>query len=85
MEFVRPIKMCFNETHSTVRTGKHLTDNFLIQNGLKQGDVLLSLLFNLALEYVIRKVQENQVRLKWLWLTINQSTNLCLLVCSIKT
>jgi hypothetical protein len=39
-------------------------DSFLIQNGLKQGDALSSLLFNSALEYVIMNVQENQVGLK---------------------
>jgi hypothetical protein len=37
---------------------------FPIRNGLKQGDTLLPLTFNLALEYAIKRVQANQVGLK---------------------
>jgi hypothetical protein len=57
MKLVRLIKMWLNEVCSKVHIGKHLSDKFPIQNGLKQGDALLPLFFNFALEYVIRMVQ----------------------------
>jgi hypothetical protein len=50
LKLVRLVKMCLNETYSRVRVGKHLSDRFPIQNGLKQGDALTPLLFNFALE-----------------------------------
>jgi hypothetical protein len=63
--------MCLNETYSKVRIGKHLSDSFAIQNGLKQGDALSPLLFNFALKYAIRKIWENQVGL-----TLNETHQL---------
>jgi hypothetical protein len=46
--------MCLNETCSTVRLGKNLT--IFLLSGL--------MLFNSALEYVIKRVQENREGLK---------------------
>ena len=64
MKTVRLRKMCLNETYSRVRFGRHLSDVILIKNGLKQGEALPSLLFNLALSYTIKRVQVNQDGLK---------------------
>jgi hypothetical protein len=48
VKLVRLIKMCLNETYSKVHMGKHLSDSFPIQNGLKQVVALSLLLFQLC-------------------------------------
>jgi hypothetical protein len=48
MTLVRLIKMYLNETYSKVCIGKHLSVRFPIENSLKQGDALLTLLLNFA-------------------------------------
>jgi len=63
-KFVRLIKMSPTETYSRVWVRKNVSDRFPIRNGVKQGDALSPMLFNLALEYAIRRVQVNQYGLK---------------------
>jgi hypothetical protein len=38
MKLIRLIKTCLKETYSKACIGKHLSDSFPTQNGLKQGD-----------------------------------------------
>jgi hypothetical protein len=57
MKLVRLMKMRLNEAYSKVRISTNLSGPFAIQNGLKQGDALSSLLYNFALVCTIRKVQ----------------------------
>jgi len=56
--------MSLTETYSRVRVGNNVSDRFTIGNDLKQGDALSPMLFNFALEYVIRRVQVNRDGLK---------------------
>jgi hypothetical protein len=59
------IKMCLNETYSTVRIEKNLSDKFPFQNGLEQAEALSPLVLNSALEYAIRRVHVNEEVLKF--------------------
>jgi hypothetical protein len=55
------MKMRLNETYSRVRVGIYVSDMFPFKNGFKQGDALTPLLFNLAVEYAIRKMEEQML------------------------
>ena len=64
MNLVKLMKLCLNETYSRIWGGKQLSDMFPIKNGLKQGDFLLPLVVNFAVESTSRRVQVNQGGLK---------------------
>ena len=57
---IRLIKMCLTEMYRRVQVGRNLSEKFSIRNGLKQGDSLSPLLFNLLLEYAIKRAHVNQ-------------------------
>jgi hypothetical protein len=60
MKLVMLIKVSLNETCSKVLIGKHLCDTFPIQNGLKEGNALLPLLFNFTSKYAIREFRKTR-------------------------
>jgi len=60
MKLVKVIKMRLKEIYSKIHIVKYLSEALPIQNGLKEWDALLPLLFHFTLEYSIRKDQENQ-------------------------
>jgi hypothetical protein len=60
MKLVKMITMRLNETYSKVRIGTYLSDNFHLQNDLKQGDTYSPFLSNLALEYAIRRSRKTR-------------------------
>jgi hypothetical protein len=53
MKLVWLIKTCLNKMYNKVSIGKYLSDNFPVQNSLKQGDAFRhcfsSLLYNMTL------------------------------------
>ena len=51
--------MTLQGTRSKVKTQGMFSEEFNIQQGLKQGDSLSGTLFNLALEAVMRKIPTN--------------------------
>jgi len=55
-KLVRLTRLTMKNSESRVKIQGNLTDPFKINQGLKQGDGLAQMLFNLAFEYAVRNI-----------------------------
>ena len=55
VKFIKLIKACYDSTTCKVKCMKSQSNSFPVKNGLRQGDPLAPTLFNLVLEYAMRK------------------------------
>ena len=58
-KLIRVCKMTLNNTKSTVKNGKDLSEPFNTKRGLRQGDTLSCDLFNILMEIILRKSAVN--------------------------
>ncbi|VVC27148.1 Endonuclease/exonuclease/phosphatase,Reverse transcriptase domain [Cinara cedri] len=59
-KLINMIKLCNPNTSSRVKVNNEISSSFIINSGLKQGDAMSPVLFNMALESVIRKVPRTE-------------------------
>jgi len=56
-KLIRLTKLCMDNTHYTVRVDNTMSTPFTVDTGMKQGDAMSPILFNQALEKVVRELQ----------------------------
>jgi sorting nexin-29 len=56
VKIIRLVRLTMRSTESHLRVQTELTDSIAIEQGLKQGDGLAPLLFNLPLEFILRRL-----------------------------
>jgi hypothetical protein len=58
VKIIRLVRLTVTSTQSQMGLKTGLTDSVTVEQGLKQGDGLAALLFNLALEFILRGGKE---------------------------
>ena len=64
-KYVSMIKNMYDGSESCVRVGQDLTDWFSVTTGVRQGDVLPPLFFNILLDFVLRKIDTIKCGIEW--------------------
>lgn len=59
-KLINMIKLCNTNTSSRVKVNNEISSSFTINSGLKQGDAMSPVIFNMALESVIRKIPRTE-------------------------
>ena len=64
-KFVSIIQSMYDGSESCVRVGQDHTDWFSVATGVRQGDVLSPLLFNILLDFILRKNDTIECGIEW--------------------
>ena len=64
-KIVNIMRNLYESSESCVRVGQGQTDFFAVHSSVRQGDSLSPLLFNVVLEYVMRKVERVGNGIEW--------------------
>jgi len=56
LKIIKMVQLCNSETYSKVKLGNEVSMAFEIKSGLRQGDAMSPILFNMALESVVREM-----------------------------
>ena len=54
-----------NEIYAEVKIGKHLSSEFKVNKGLRQGDTIAPLMFNVVMEIAIKRSEVQTFFLQW--------------------
>jgi len=61
-KLVRMVKSCMQNSRCKIKFNSVISDEFTVTTGVRQGDALSPVLFNLALESVVREVLKNELQ-----------------------
>jgi hypothetical protein len=61
-KLIKLIEISILETFVKVRVGNIITDPILVKSGLRQGDAVSPILFNIVVEKVIRELRFNSAK-----------------------